>query len=576
MSAVKEWDFKTAIDPLVQTGINELVKADFIHRFEQRDASLWKEEPAHQSIIRNSLGWTTEPESMAAAIGPIRSFAAEMKKEGINAVVVLGMGGSSLCCEVFRNCFPQSPQGIRLEVLDSTSPNAVKDLEEKLDLKRSLFIVSSKSGSTMEPNCFMDYFFSRVEKVLGSKTADHFIAITDPGTSLEKKARQMRFRKIWPGDPMVGGRYSALTNFGIVPAAVSGINVEELLNRARAGRRLILSEKEPSHNPALVLGSFLGSHARNGKDKLTLILPPEFKAFGLWIQQLIAESTGKEGRGIVPIIAEEGLQAKDFGKDRIFVALTSEKDGPHKTLIANLKKEDRPVLHLDLEGPYDLGTQFFLCETATAAAGFLLGIDPFDQPNVQAAKDLTVKILSDAKEGKIAEEKNFSLAGEARVFSDEALRDSLQSENAKPNWPLNELLAKHFQRLKPGDYAVILAYTNPTQEAQDALEPLRTRLAKTFGVPVSLDFGPRYLHSTGQLYKGGGSNGLFLEIAVSSSTKLPIPGKPWGFETLFRAQSLGDYTALKNAGRRILRLDFSASDSAPLMTLARAGEKIKK
>lgn len=562
------------LDVSVQAGLEELKKSDFIRRFHEKDASLWKKEPAHQAIIRKSLGWTSAPETMAASIGPIRSFALEIHREGIDAVVVLGMGGSSLCCEVFRSCFPNSEHKIRLEVLDSTSPDAIESLEKTLDLKRTLFIVSSKSGSTMEPNCFMEYFFSRVEKVLGSKAAHHFIAITDPNTSLEKTARRRRFRKIWPGNPEVGGRYSALTNFGIVPAAISGINIEELLNRTRALRRTILTEKDPTQNPALILGSFLGAHARKGKDKLTLILPPEFKTFGLWVQQLIAESTGKEGRGIIPIIAEDGLKAEDFGEDRIFVGLTRDSDKPHRALLETLKKNGHPILRLDLEGPYDLGSQFFLWEAATAAAGFLIGINPFDQPNVQAAKDMTVKILSEAKNGKIAEEKSFLRAGETRIFSDEGLKETLQSEKGKPNWPLEDLLKTHLKRLKAGDYAVILAYLNPTPEAQKELESLRSHLAKTFRVPFSLDFGPRYLHSTGQLYKGGGANGLFLEIAFTVGKKLPVPGKPWGFETLIRAQALGDYTALKSAGRRILRLDFPASDSEAFKTLARTGKKL--
>ncbi len=565
---------KAVQDPAVEAAFEELKKSDFLALFKAKQASLWKKEPENQAIINKSLGWIDAPETTAMSVGALRSFVSELEKEEIESAVVLGMGGSSLCCEVFKECFPHPNHKIRLEVLDSTSPESVLALQKKLNLKKTLFIVSSKSGSTMEPNCFMDYFFSETQKVLGNKTPNHFIAVTDPNTSLEKKTSQMRFRKIWPGNPQVGGRYSALTNFGIVPAAISGLNVEDILNRARKIRTQVLSENNPAENPALCLGAFLGANARKGKDKLTLILSPHYKAFGLWIEQLIAESTGKEGRGIVPIIAEEGLSPKDVSSDRIFVGIIDHKDAQNADLLRKLKESGAPCLSYATEDPYELSEQFFLWEAATAAAGFLLGINPFDQPNVQAAKDLTVDILSKAKKGRIAEEKPFLRSGESQVFCDEMLKESILKDQKKPNWPLADLIKKHCSRLKTGDYAVILAYIHPEAAIQKELETLRSFLAKTYRVPFALEFGPRYLHSTGQLYKGGGAGGLFLEIALTKEKKLPIAGRPWGFETLIRAQALGDYSALKSSGHRILRLDFPTDEFSAVKAVAQALKKI--
>ena len=560
-------------DPIIEAAFEELKKSDFLPLFRAKKASLWKKEPAAQAIINKSLGWIDAPETSALSVGALKSFVSQLQQDEIESAVVLGMGGSSLCCEVFKECFPRPNHKIRLEVLDSTSPEAISALQKKLNLKKTLFIVSSKSGSTMEPNCFMDYFFSETQKVLGNKTASRFIAITDPNTSLEKKASQMRFRKIWPGNPDVGGRYSALTNFGIVPAAISGLDVEQILNSARKIRTAILSEANPAQNPALTLGAFLGANARKGKDKLTLILSPQFKAFGLWIEQLIAESTGKEGRGIVPIIAEDGLSPKDIGPDRIFAAIIDHQDIESLDLIKKIQESGAPCISYRTENPYELSAQFFLWEAATATAGFLLGINPFDQPNVQAAKDLTVDILSKAKKGKIAEEKPFLRSGEAQIFCDEALKEMIMQDNKKPNWPLADLLKKHFSRLKAGDYVVILAYVHPEAKIQKDLEFLRAFLAKTYRVPFALEFGPRYLHSTGQLHKGGGANGLFLEIALTRAKKLPIAGRGWGFETLIRAQALGDYSALKSAGRRILRLDFPTDDISAVKSVLQASKK---
>ena len=564
---------KAVQSPAVEAAFEELKKSDFLSLFKAQQPSLWKKEPAHQAIIRQALGWIDAPETTAMSLGSLRSFVSELEREEIEFAVVLGMGGSSLCCEVFKECFPHINHKIRLEVLDSTSPESVLALQKKLNLKKTLFIVSSKSGSTMEPNCFMDYFFSETQKILGDRASHHFIAVTDPKTSLEKKASQMRFRKIWPGNPQVGGRYSALTNFGIVPAAISGLNVEEILNRARKIRAQVLSENNPEKNPALRLGAFLGAHARKGQDKLTLILSPQYKAFGLWIEQLIAESTGKEGRGIVPIIAEDELSLKDIGSDRIFVGITHREDARSADLIKKIIESGAPCLSYAAENPYELSEQFFLWEAATATAGFLLGINPFDQPNVQAAKDLTVEILSKAKKGKIAEEKPFLRSGEAQAFGDETLKEIILKDQKKPNWPLSDLLKKHCSRLKAGDYAVILAYLHPENAIQKELENVRTFLAKTYRVPFALEFGPRYLHSTGQLYKGGGAGGLFLEIALTKEKKLPIPGRPWGFETLIRAQALGDYSALKSSGHRILRLDFPTNEFAAVKAVTQALKK---
>lgn len=565
-----------ASEGVVEDGLAELQKAMFVQRLWAKDASLWKDEPAHQKIIKNSLGWLTVADAMAAGLGQIRAFASEAAADGFKTAVVLGMGGSSLCCEVFKACFPAAPGHLRLEVLDTTNPAAIAALERRLDLSKTLFIVASKSGSTVEPNCFMEYFYAAVEKKAGAKAGKHFTAITDPGTSLEKLARQRQFRKVFLNPSDIGGRYSALSFFGLVPAALMGVDVAKLLERARQAARDASPATPTERNLALRLGAAIGRHAAKGQDKVTLSLPKGLESFGLWIEQLIAESTGKEGRGILPVVGEPLAGPELYGRDRLFVRLElqGQQDGADAAAIAALEKAGRPVFCLTLKDVYDLGAQFLLWEVATAAAGRLIAVDPFDQPNVQSAKDQAKKLLAALDDGRLPAEKAPLRAGGNAAFCDEALAASLKAGHAEPSpqLPLPEVLDAHLARLKTGDYVAILAFVEQTEQAERALSRAQAALRRRTTAPVCVEFGPRYLHSTGQLHKGGAANGLFLVLVEAEGKDLPVPGEGFSFGTLFRAQARGDFAALLAAGRRALRLDLAASGEQPLDALANALE----
>jgi len=563
---------------LVKGGLEELRKPMFISRLWDKDATLWKKEKEHQKIIKNSLGWLTVADAMAMNLGQVRSLVAEVKADGFDHAVVLGMGGSSLCCEVFRTCFPAVKGHPRLEVLDTTNPGAVAALEKRLDLKRSLFIVASKSGSTIEPNCFMEYFYGKVAQLSGAKAGKQFVAITDPGTSLDKLARERSFRRVFNNPSDIGGRYSALSLFGLVPAALMGVDVEKLLSRAREAARQMSPATSTSENPGLRLGAALGRHALKGQDKLTLSLPPAIESFGLWIEQLVAESTGKEGKGIVPVPSEPVGPAKSYGRDRLFVRLelphATDKDAADR--LGALEREGHPVVTLALADVYDLGAQFLIWEVATAAAGFLLGIDPFDQPDVQSAKDQTNRLLESLNKGKLPVEKAPLRAGGWSAFADEALMKSLKAAGVErtPDLPLADVLSAHLKRVAPGDYCALLAYVELSEGNRIALDGIQKQVRALSPAPVCLEFGPRYLHSSGQLYKGGPDSGVFLILTEAEGPALPIPGKPFEFSVLHRAQALGDYAALIKAGRRVLRLELGPAGSQPWNALRNALESL--
>ncbi len=556
-------------------GLSELKSAGFAERLWRKDPSLWKKEKEHQKIIKNSLGWLSVADAMAANMGTLRGFSAEVREAGFETAVVLGMGGSSLACEVFRLCFERAPGHPALAVLDTTHPGAIKALESRLDLARTLFIVSSKSGSTIEPNCLMEYFFDKTGRL--GRPADagrRFVAITDPGTSLEKLARARGFRRVFVNPQDIGGRYSALSYFGLVPAAALGVDVEKLLTRARAMARACSPAVPSEENPGLRLGAALGCHARNGQDKLTLSLSPALESFGLWAAQLVAESTGKEGVGIVPVLGEPlGAPAADvYGEDRLFVRL-SLPDSPDREAarsLGELERAGRPVLALELADAYDLGGQFLLWEIATAAAGFLLGVNPFDQPDVQAAKDQTMKLLGELEKGALPREAAHFRAGGLAAFSDPGLLKSLGAGRGS-DLPVRDVLAAHLGRLEPGDHCAILAYLDGGDEAARlAVAALRSLIRKTTTCPVLVEYGPRYLHSTGQLYKGGGAGGVYLVLTEPPAADLPVPRSPFTFGTLLSAQARGDFSALVKAGRRVLRLELGPAGAGSLQALANA------
>jgi transaldolase/glucose-6-phosphate isomerase len=554
-------------------GLAELEAKRFAERLWAKDASVWKNDAAAQKLIKHALGWLSAPESTSLSMGPVRALADEAARDGVKHVVVLGMGGSSLCVETLSRCLPLAAGRPRLHVLDSTHPDAIRGVERELDLEHTLFIVASKSGSTIEPNCLFQYFWSQLEPKAGAKTGRHFVAITDPGTSLEKLSRERGFRKTFLNPADVGGRFSALTLFGMVPAALGGADVVGLLDRARAAAKACSPQTPTRDNPGLRLGAALGRNARDGRDKLTLVLDPRLETFGLWIEQLIAESTGKEGKGIFPVIGETLGAPADYGRDRLFVRLSLRGRADHdvEKKLAALELAGHPVVRLELADELDLGAQFFIWEVATAAAGFFLGVDPFDQPNVQSAKDGTNVLLGGLDGGALPAEKADFRAGGLAAFADAGLRSSLKVEGGHDR-PLREVLDAHLARVQPGDYVCILAYLAENDETRRLLDEVR-RLARarvSNGAPVTVSWGPRYLHSTGQLYKGGSGRGVFLFLSDAERTRLPVPGRRFTFGTLCRAQVRGDAAATLASGRRLLRLELGDAPDEALRALANA------
>jgi transaldolase/glucose-6-phosphate isomerase len=555
----------------VDAGLAELEQKRFAERLWAKDASVWKDSADHQKIIKHSLGWLTAPEGSALGLGTVRAFADEVWRDGFTHIVVLGMGGSSLCVETLRRVLPLAPGKPRLHVIDSTHPDALLAVEKELDLDKTLFLMASKSGSTIEPNSLFDYFWNKLELRHGAKTGKQFVAITDPGTSLESLSRKRGFRKTFLNPNDVGGRFSALTLFGLVPAVLGGADAAGLLDRARAAAKACSPQTPTRDNPGLRLGAALGCHARDGRDKLTLVLDPRLEAFGLWVEQLVAESTGKEGKGILPVAGEPLGAPADYGRDRLFVrvALKGHADADADKKLAALEAAGHPVVRLEFADALDLGAQFFIWEVATAAAGYFLGVDPFDQPDVQSAKDRTKDLLAGLDGGKLPAEKADFRAGGLSAFSDAGLKSALKTDGGQDR-PLREVLDAHLARVAPGDYVCVLAYLAETDDARRTLEDVRRLARARSTAPVTVSWGPRYLHSTGQLYKGGSGHGVFLILSDAETARVAVPTKPYTFGTLCRAQARGDAAATLAAGRRVLRLELGETPLEGLRAMANA------
>ncbi len=456
---------------------------------------------------------------MEKSLPDLLAFSEEARRDA-DRVLVLGMGGSSLAPLVFAESFPRRGGFPRLEILDSTDPAMVEAAAAGDHLARTLFVVSSKSGTTLEPNIFFDYFFERVRVEIGSRAGERFVVVTDPGSKLESQARGREVRRVFAGDPAIGGRYSALSAFGIVPAALAGIDVAELLARGRA--MAAQCHREIPENPGVRLGAALATLALAGRDKVTFAVGAPVERFGMWIEQLIAESTGKEGRGILPVEGEALGPPDRYGDDRVFVAVGRPGD-PMEPAIARLSQAGHPVVRFEVADALDLGAEMFRWEFATAVAGQVLGINPFDQPNVQEAKDRTNEIL----QGK-------SPSAPASAGIDEGA------------------LAGLLDGIRPGDYFAITAYLPSTTENERRLNGIRLRVRDARRVATTVGFGPRFLHSTGQLHKGGPATGVFLQLTAGESSDVAIPGKPYTFGQVLSAQAGGDLAALQTRGRRAL------------------------
>ncbi|HEY0765119.1 MAG TPA: hypothetical protein VGD61_22255 [Pyrinomonadaceae bacterium] len=530
--------------------------SDVAKRIWQKDASLWKSDKDSAKLIGNSLGWLTVADEMIGVVDDLVAFAKSVRDRGFQHVMVCGMGGSSLCPEVLARTFGRQPGFPELLVLDSTDPDVIAGFMERIDVERCLFVIASKSGSTTEPNVFYKFWYEEVSK-RRENPGDNFVAITDPGSPLVETAGELGFLQTFLNQPDIGGRYSALSYFGMVPAALMGLDVRDLLDAARLAEKAL--------TPAVELGTAIGDYANEGRDKLTLVIDHSLETLGLWIEQLIAESTGKEGKGILPVNGEP-LGAPDvYGNDRVFVSISlGAVSDETKAKLDALAAAGHPVINRKLDDLYDLGAEFFQWEFATAVAGWRLGINPFDQPNVQEAKDATKELLSTFVRRGHLEERN-------KIAADD-LMTIYGAEGAPEAESVSEVLKRLLATVKPGDYIAFLNYIEETPESDREFQELRVQLRNSTHCAVTVGYGPRFLHSTGQLHKGGPDTGVFFQIIANDATDFAIPGEPYTFTILKQAQALGDFHALVKRGRRVIGIDLRDNTSAALNVLHRLME----
>ncbi|HET6609319.1 MAG TPA: bifunctional transaldolase/phosoglucose isomerase [Rhodopila sp.] len=523
------------------------------------DKSLWT-----GSDEDNWVGWLHVVEQELADIGRLRGLAEQVKRGGFTDVVLLGMGGSSLGPEVLGETFGRQSGWPHFHMLDSTDPAQIKTIERSVDLGKTLFIVSSKSGSTLEPNIFLDYFFNRVGTVGGKdKAGEHFVAVTDPGSPLERRAKQLRFVHIFHGVPSIGGRYSVLSKFGLVPAAAMGLDARRLLETTRTMQRSCAADVPPSENPGVQLGVAIGvAAARFGRDKVTIIASPGIADFGAWLEQLLAESTGKQGRGLIPLAGEPLTVPERYGGDRFFayLELEGQVDASQRVAVEALERAGHPVAKISVKDVWHIGQEFFRWEIATAVAGSIIGIDPFNQPDVEASKDKT-RALTDAYE------KSHSLPEEVPVFRENGVALYADPRNAAELGRHNELsgyLKSHFGRVhaggKSGDYVALLAYIERNAAHTRALTAMRARIRDKTRAATCLGFGPRFQHSTGQVYKGGPNSGVFLQVTCDDPADIGVPGLPYSFGLVKTAQASGDLAVLVERDRRVLRVHLKHVD----------------
>jgi transaldolase/glucose-6-phosphate isomerase len=550
------------IGKAVEKNTEEWRKAAKIRRLWQKDKSVWTGDDEDKW-----LGWLNSPAQ--ADIADYEDFAQRVKGQKFTDAVVLGMGGSSLGPEVLAETFPKKSGFPKLHVLDSTDPAQVRAMEKAVDIGKTLFIVSSKSGGTTEPNAMKDYFLDRVTKTIGAEKAGHrFVAITDPGSSLEKVATKQGFARIFHGEPSIGGRYSVLSAFGLVPAAAAGINVRALIEHALAMVRSCGPDVPPHENPGVQLGLAMGLAGLEGRDKVTIFSSKTVADFGAWAEQLIAESTGKEGKGLVPIDGEPLGEASVYGNDRFFIDIrTNGDDDPsHDDKLAELEQAGHPVARIVMKSIDHVGQEFFRFEMATAVAGAILGINPFNQPDVEAAKIKTRELTGAfEKTGALPAEEPAMSSAQADIYTDAANAAALKKAGA--NGDLGSWLKAHLSRIHADDYVALLAYIERDAAHITALQEMRLKLRDSRRVATCAEFGPRFLHSTGQAYKGGPDSGVFLQITADDAKDLPVPGQKASFGVIKAAQARGDFDVLTERGRRALRVHLKGDLTSGLRML---------
>ena len=550
--------------PAVEETLRFLEAHEFLDRLWVKDATLWKGDPA---TVRNRLGWLTSPTIMRSHAEDIRSFADEIRRLQYSQVVLLGMGGSSMTGEVLNETFGSKMGFPDMLLLDSTDPGAVKHVADTVNLGRTLFVVSSKSGTTTETLASYSFFRGQVEAAASPRPGMQFVAITDPGRPLDKLATETGFRRTFLNPASIGGRFSALSFFGLVPAALIGVDIKMLLERAHGMVETCGNEGGVRGNPAVQLGAVLAGLARAGRDKVTLVVSEKIRALGSWIEQLLAESLGKDGTGLVPV-ADEPLGAPSvYGDDRIFVSIVLEGDTTHDAALAKLSDAGHPVLRLQLRDAMDLGAEFFRWELATATAGAVLGVNPFDEPDVARGKEQTGTLVTEWRRSRRLPEWPSDVEEDGLVL--------MTKSNKKPT-SVSKGLAAHLAQAVPGDYLVIQAYLTPTAEAWRILQEIRVALRDRLRIATTVGWGPRYLHSTGQLHKGGPTSGLFIQITGEDREDVAIPGAGYGFSTLKAAQALGDLQSLRDGARRVIRLHLTGKQSQALPQLLQMVQGLTK
>ena len=561
------WEFSAPLTQAVQATLNDWQAGNKMARLWRGDPSLWTSDDEDKWV-----GWLGIVEDQLKQLPQLAAAAADAAKAGFTHALLLGMGGSSLCPEVLKITYGRQPGHPELHVLDSTDPAQIKSVEGQVDLARTLCIVASKSGSTLEPNIFKQYFFDRMQQTVGKdKAGEHFIAITDPGSKMQQVAERDHFRKIFFGVASIGGRYSALSNFGMVPAAVMGLDLSKFLQRTNEMVQACKPEVPAEQNPGAVLGAILGTLGNLGRNKVTIVTSPGIHDLGAWLEQLIAESTGKIGKGLVPVDREALGAPEVYGNDRVFahLRLASEPDTAQTQKLEALRSAGHPVVEIELADTYDLGQEFFRWEIATAAAGSILKINPFNQPDVEASKIVTRQLTEQyEKTGKLPEESPIFDEGGIKLFTDE--RNAANLKNlAGSDRSLTGLLRAHLSQLKQGDYMALLGYIEMNAAHEESLQAMRHAVRDGKHVATCLGFGPRFLHSTGQAYKGGPNTGVFLQITCDDANDLPVPGQKYTFGTVKAAQARGDFQVLADRKRRALRVHLPKDVNAGLETLGR-------
>lgn len=562
---MQSYSLPQGLDNEVKKTLDDWKNAGKMRRLWSRDATLWT-----NTDESKWLGWLSVTDDQMAKARQLEQVGSEVKAQKFTHALLLGMGGSSLCPEVLSKTFGKINGFPELHVLDSTDPAEIRAVESKIDIKKTLFIVSSKSGTTLEPNIFKEYFFERAKQASGAENAGkQFIAITDPGSKLEQVAQKDKFRHIFHGLPSIGGRYSALSDFGLIPGAAMGMDVTKFLDRTEEMVQACASTVPVNENPGAVLGAILGTLAKNGRDKVTLITSPGIRDLGAWLEQLLAESTGKQGKGLIPVDREEIGAPEVYGNDRVFayVRLESAPDKDQDMKVAALEKAGHPVVRMVLRDSYDIGQSFFRWEIATAVAGSVIGINAFNQPDVEASKVATRELTDEyEKNGSLPAEQPILEENGIKLFADEKNASALRSATGTDK-SLGACLRAHLARIKAGDYFATLAYIEMNDLNEASLQKIRHAVRDKKRVATCLGFGPRFLHSTGQAYKGGPNSGVFLQITCDDAADLQVPGQKYTFGVVKAAQARGDFAVLAERNRRALRVHLGKNIQAGLAEL---------